>query len=835
MRNEKIKILFCYIITVAILYYPVVFMGRSLIPSLYYPSPVMDLNDLKMRKVLYGTFLVDLPTPVYYEEPTNKIVGDMIKNGKVPLWDPYTGLGVPLAAQYSSRAFFPYQILENISPYFLWDYFILFRLVIAGFFTYLFLRRLNINILPAFITGVIYQFSGSFTWFINLEQLVNVGMLVPVFLFTIQRLLQKNTIKNQFILSFVIAMVLYAGQPETALYVLTLGFLYTGFGLWQRSGETGIEKCILGHVLSWLIGFMFASPLLLPFLELAFDSHHLHFFKEKLGLQHLSGFTYLLHILLPGVSVDSGYCLLFPCAMVWDFTGSYVSIAVWILIFATIFKKNILYKKELIFFVVCGFIILFQRLGIPPFRYIGNLLLFDLVFVPRWTSPVWSLCFALGAGLCLHNISVISLKDILVSLLIFILLFISLNIYLSTTIFDVICGYPLYKYSYLQSIIVFLFFIFMLLLIFKKINDVKTRLVSILLLILFELWFYIPKGYEMKWNYILFIPLILGWSTLFIIENRKKQLFLILSAILSYIIIELISPTGLPLRRDPFPILASINKIKELGYSRIVGLDRRFMPNYAGAYQLFDVRYINALSPIEYHNFANYNLLSKPLTKYNILWFIGVSDSDVSFYEDFIKRKNIYSWLGVKYVFSSPYYKFDLPLIYKDPYTIIYENKEYHPRTYIVFDTEKANNIYEAQLKINNDFDFRNKAIVEKNIKIKPDDKKERRWEANILKYEPNTIEIETFSSIDGLLVLTDSYYKGWKVFVDGKENELLRVNGLVRGVVVAAGRHNVIFRYMPLTFKAGCGLLFVGLLFYTGCSLTYREKKWQGARNGTN
>ncbi|MHB8990311.1 MAG: YfhO family protein [Chloroflexota bacterium] len=64
-----------------------------------------------------------------------------------------------------------------------------------------------------------------------------------------------------------------------------------------------------------------------------------------------------------------------------------------------------------------------------------------------------------------------------------------------------------------------------------------------------------------------------------------------------------------------------------------------------------------------------------------------------------------------------------------------------------------------------------------------------------------------------GFLVLSDSYYPGWMVYVDGREAELLRADYALRAVHLDAGDHEVRFSYEPRSFKLGLALSTVGLL----------------------
>ena len=78
---------------------------------------------------------------------------------------------------------------------------------------------------------------------------------------------------------------------------------------------------------------------------------------------------------------------------------------------------------------------------------------------------------------------------------------------------------------------------------------------------------------------------------------------------------------------------------------------------------------------------------------------------------------------------------------------------------------------------------------------------------ANIVKYGNLSVVLQATSNGPGVLVLADSYFPGWRVFVDGKEEKLLRANYFFRGVGILPGDHRVEFRYDPMMFKIGLGV----------------------------
>jgi hypothetical protein len=75
---------------------------------------------------------------------------------------------------------------------------------------------------------------------------------------------------------------------------------------------------------------------------------------------------------------------------------------------------------------------------------------------------------------------------------------------------------------------------------------------------------------------------------------------------------------------------------------------------------------------------------------------------------------------------------------------------------------------------------------------------------AEIKVYEPHRVEIEADLKGDGYLVLSDTFYPGWRAYVDGQEVQIHRADYLFRAVFLEEGQHHVEFRYRPLFLRIG-------------------------------
>ncbi len=66
----------------------------------------------------------------------------------------------------------------------------------------------------------------------------------------------------------------------------------------------------------------------------------------------------------------------------------------------------------------------------------------------------------------------------------------------------------------------------------------------------------------------------------------------------------------------------------------------------------------------------------------------------------------------------------------------------------------------------------------------------------------PGRTELISKNRNVSVLVLRDSIYPGWKVFVDGKPSEIFRANLLNRALILPAGLHKVVFQYQPESLR---------------------------------
>lgn len=176
----------------------------------------------------------------------------------------------------------------------------------------------------------------------------------------------------------------------------------------------------------------------------------------------------------------------------------------------------------------------------------------------------------------------------------------------------------------------------------------------------------------------------------------------------------------------------------------------------------------------------------------------------------------LYDFMGARYVLGSKdvaldWDKFSLAFD-GDPTVNVYRNETAIPRAFVVHQAVVVPNQEAAWARIQEaGFDPASKVILEGGQPL--DSADGNGATAQVLNYGSNTLEIVVDTPQAGYLVLSDPFYPGWRVAVDGRPVEILRANYAFRAVAVSAGTHRVTMDFWPGTALVGAGLSALTLL----------------------
>jgi hypothetical protein len=82
---------------------------------------------------------------------------------------------------------------------------------------------------------------------------------------------------------------------------------------------------------------------------------------------------------------------------------------------------------------------------------------------------------------------------------------------------------------------------------------------------------------------------------------------------------------------------------------------------------------------------------------------------------------------------------------------------------------------------------------------------------AQVTRHEPDRIEVEAQLPDDGVLVLGEIWYPGWRAMVDGEAQPVEPVAEVLRGVPLTQGNHRVVLIYDPPSVRWGGRISLVG------------------------
>ncbi len=173
----------------------------------------------------------------------------------------------------------------------------------------------------------------------------------------------------------------------------------------------------------------------------------------------------------------------------------------------------------------------------------------------------------------------------------------------------------------------------------------------------------------------------------------------------------------------------------------------------------------------------------------------------------------------------------------------VYENRNAFPRAFVVHRAVEVSRESEAIVRMKEaGFDPAKEAVVEGELRqdqlaalaASPDSDGSS---VEITRYSDNRVDLLARMQNPGLLVLSDTYYPGWKAYVDGKEVPVYPTDLALRSVFVPAGEHEVKFVFSPGSFKLGLAITiasFAVLVLYAAGGPTSRSVRgWMSRRTG--
>ena len=711
--------------------------------------------------------VIDTGASSWAYEPWAAKVRNSFANLRAPLWNPNSGVGVPLLANMQSAPFSPFRLLIHLLSFqYAWELYFALRILTAGFFTFLYLRLFNRSLLASFTSSIIFMLCGYNILYVNMGHL-DVDVLVPASIFVFECLFRNPRPIRIAFGSLLVCFAIWGGMPESAFCVFLLVALYYAFRvILSRSSNPKLEhyclKKFIPFFAAFLLGLLLSGPQLFPFLEYVHNS----------WTGHVSTIGTASNPLIGGISLIIPY-FFGKVFNNWNdissfSLGTYIGAIPLFLSLLSIFSQKNENDKKLVYFyaIFCLFFIS-KYFGFFFINWIGYLPVFNKVIFAKYCQPEFSFCIAVLAGMGFDAIiqRLVSRRALALSL--FSLLGI-LSIYLlikPLELFPQLGDNRTLRYVFFAVLVTMLFLLLAFIFARQALgNNPKLSMILLVVIAATELIYYIPFERAVRYNAATVPPYI------------------------NY------------LRSDSETY-------------RVLGTNSVLYPNTSSYYNIDSINNLDAMYPSRYLQF--------------IRSFISPESHDRFVGDELLPPLNnmapYLNLLNVKYVLAAKHSEKVAKLLGKDTgntltrdFSVVYnreivilKNNNYFPRAYIVPQAVCAKNEDESLRLINTlHSDLRQKVILENAPEFCSHAalglQRSQQSEVKISSYLSNEIIIHTQSSSDGFLVLTDLYYPGWKAYVDGQEKPILKADYLFRALPLEAGSHQVRFAYDPASFNLG-------------------------------
>lgn len=718
--------------------YPAAYLVRAFSPWNAYPEYAGPVKNI---------IISDVINQIY---PWKHFTIEQLKQGQLPLWNPYSFAGNPHLANYQTAVFSPFTFLFFLLPFIdAWSILILLQPLVAGLGLYLFLRTIHISSIGGLIGSISFMFCGFIVAWMPWGTLAMAIAWLPWVLLGIEKLFQqeKRRVLWSLLIAFSLVTSFFSGHFQTSSYF----FLYTFSYFIYKSISTKNKKAALWSFGSILLGMCVSLLQIIPSLQFYAQT----FRSEIVNNLDAIPYYYLVTIFAPdffGNPVTRNDWMNFYA----EWAGFIGIIPLTLAVSALFHWKK---KSESHFFFVAGMIALLLAIHTP----LQNI--FSQFHIPIFSTSIpsriivlFSFSFAVLAGFGYDLLLTQEKKQTLKKKLLPFLL---------------VGGFLLALWAALG---------------FGKILPPEKTLLAEKNLILPSFIFFFATGF-----------------VILSLVNKRKILVISMSFIL--LLLTLINSLYFAQKWISFeekrfvypsnPVIAAMQK--NIGQGRVFG---DFYAHIDTKYQLSTIEGYDPLFSKRYGEFiqsANTGKFTKPRM------------SNVRLERRGIYAERVLDLLGVTLIyhprsFSNEPWAFPVwinyhkyKMIYQDKQFKLYKNLTALPRAKMFYqyevikgDTQLIERFYSPQ------FDFRNTLLLEENPRVKINKEKVKN-KVQIVSYTPNKLTIAVETEKPGLLFLSDNYYPQWGATVNGKETKIYRADYSLRSVIVPAGKSTVEFIYRGL------------------------------------
>lgn len=776
----------CILLVVFIFFWKYFLRGLVPIPAdfivgTYYPWLDYVWESYSAGVPVKNPLLADVPSLIY---PLRAYAAEIMRSGQVPLWNNLQFGGYPLLANFQSAVLYPlnifYFLINTVDA---WSIQVILQPLFACIFMYLFLVELRLSKLASLLGSFVYAFSGFNVIFLEYNVHGHVAAFIPLILLLIDKYIKTSRLFLLVLLSISIAIQIFAGYPQLTFYTLLLALGWAIFRLGIR--DIFLQKKKVIFVCLFLgLGLLLSSVQILPGLELLFLSQ-----RTTEGAAGGIDVAYLPWLkLITLVAPDffgnpSTYNYWGP----GDYTTTvgYSGVIPLLLCVVAFVKRRKSVKK---FFLLTGLLSLFFALPNPVSYFVSSSGAFGTG--AALATRVLVLFNLSVAVLCAYGLDALTRTKFVVSDFIRTVRVFCLTVFTFFVPFLVWYFLGGIKESYIfpsfsnmeinlrvvtrNIVLPTLFLSFSVVLVFARAKFQRiTKLIAILLFVTTT-----AELFRFGWKYTPFSKRGFVYPTTPVLEflqGREK-----------------------PFRFSEGDVIP-ISMWMPYRLESASGYDAVYPESWAKYLSVVNTGNPNAAPMGRYGSIYSYS--SPLLDLANVKYVISLKRNKQALPDQ--DGQVSYKLRGEKF-----------EKVYEDRTVVVLENKKALPRAFLVADWEvlKQDEVLPKLLESN--FPIDRKIILTEDFDGFVQSQGTLESKLDYLEYSYKNYKIVTNSNQNAFLFVSDSWYPGWKAFVDGNETKIYQADYTFRAIPVERGKHTVEFIYDPISFRIGKWLSMATIIF---------------------
>jgi len=786
-------------------------------------------SELPTAVEWYGTGVVVVPLQARLRA--------YLRDGDLPLWNPYSGLGQPFAAQGEGSPYFPPAILRSLLPT-SWSNLVTFGMIgISGVSLYLFLRLLGLSPGAAAFGGAAWSFTGQFTMNLARNNYVDqFAMIPPLFLAAAWAITSRRAVAYV-VFALVVGLHGIAGLLQIGVNTLLLltGFLLF-FSVLRGVSMRGRLATIVTVFIFFGLGTAVAAPYILPIVEgvrAAYNKNVPYLAFLPMPVENVTAFFMPLVF---GQIFESWIEGRFPDVVDWNNLYAHGSTGLLLLgVLALAALPRVRWDQRLTYLFFLGGLIFFHTryMSVPPGSLVSYLPILSQQS-PKHTNGLAVFCLVVIAAFGVEWLRRVEWR-LAGTLILVTLLCLGGSLVYTAWHRGVFAAES--QFAHLidtQFAVVYLSL---------------TAVIGLILLLAFWLAHNAPTDGSAALTataavvgecsiYLLLgngelstLAVRIGIYALVVIAGllmahgvRVPAAVAGLAAVCAYAWVVIAPSAGLPKRVEvdvPPPYMVWLRQAAGDEY-RVFGIH----PDYSSIGEIQDVEVVGPIATNEWVTFVDLIASRVVAMGHRNGSTFALSPGAGGAYSynlttDYPRARPLLDWAGVRYIvldkrvfhFQSRVDQFalfdpalGLRIAFEDDDVTIVESPTAQPKAF--FTTSVREVIPETTMtRLQTD-----PGAIDGPIAVEVDigdvvraDGDGRRVAVPLAEYRPNDLRATFDAPGPGVFVVKDSVFPGWEATLNGRPVEIIRVNALVRGVVIpSAGRYEVTMSYRPTSFAYG-------------------------------